>query len=252
MWAIIWREIRLHYTKIYWLISNFASPLFYLLFFGLLFSHAIPRVTLGNKNYQYLHFFIPGLIVMQSFFVLSYTLALVNLDRRTRIIEMIQSTSTHFHEYFWGRIAGVQILIFIKILFLWFVAVIFLKFNTTPIIYLLLVGLTLFISNFIWFNLGFILGLLIKTEDIRDIVIQLSTLPLTFLSNIYYPVNNAPGFLKYIIVINPLTHTTNLIRHALLGIKTISFSSAVILFIYFLIILCLTLFFLRKWPIHNE
>ncbi len=251
MWAILWREFKLHYTKIYWLISNFASPLFYLLFFGLLFSRTIPHVSLGERNFPYLHFFIPGLIVMQSFFVLSYTLALVNLDRRTRIIQMVQSTSTHFHEYFWGRLVGVQFLIFVKIVLLWVVAVLFFEFNVSKPFYIFFFILTISISNFIWFGIGFIGGLIIKTEDIRDIILQLITLPLTFLSNIYYPINNAPGILKYVIEINPLTHATNLIRPALLGISSYNIFSVIILITYFLIVLALIGFFFKKWSLEE-
>lgn len=114
MWPIIWREIKLHYTKPYWLLSNFSSPLFYLLFFGLLFSKAMPGIFLDGKNIPYLHFFIPGLIVMQSFFIFSTTLALVNLDRRTRVIDMINMTATSFFEYFLGRLVSVQGLTFMK------------------------------------------------------------------------------------------------------------------------------------------
>ncbi len=252
MWAIIWREFRLHYTKIYWLISNFTSPLFYLLFFGLLFSKVVPPVSLSNKNFPYLHFFIPGLIVMQSFFVLSYTLALVNLDRRTRILQMVQSTSTHFYEYFWGRLVGVEFLIFVKIAVLGLVAVLFFEFNVSQPFYILLFILTLSISNFIWFGIGFLGGMIIKTEDIRDIILQLVTLPLTFLSNIYYPINNAPGILKYVIEINPLTHTTNLIRPLLLGISPSYVLSVLILIIYFLIVLLLIAFFLKKLALESE
>lgn len=247
MWAIMWREFKLHYTKIYWLISNFISPLFYLLFFGLLFSRAITYVSLGSKYFSYLHFFIPGLMVMQSFFVLSYTLALVNLDRRTGIIQMVRSTSTHFYEYFWGRWIGVQFLIFVKILLLWVIAFLFFDLSVGHPFCVFSVIITLSVSNFIWFSIGFLGGLIIKTEDVRDIILQLISLPLTFLSNIYYPINNAPGILKYIIEINPLTHTTNLIRPALLGISSYNIISALVLIIYFLIVLVLVWFFFRKW-----
>lgn len=247
MWPILWREIRLHYTKPYWLIANFSSPLFYLLFFGLLFSRAVTSIHLFDKTIPYLHFFIPGLIVMQSFFVFSTTLALVNLDRRTRVIEMINMTATGFFEYVMGRLVSVQCLTFMKSLLLWLVAVILLGFPVPGSFLLAVLALVaLIVSNSIWFGLGLALGLTIKTEDIRDIVVQLVILPLSFLSTIYYPVNNAPGILKLVIIINPLTHAANIIRPALLSISALNAESALILFGYFALTAVLAYWFTKK------
>ena len=253
MWPIIWREIKLHYTKPYWLISNFSSPLFYLLFFGLLFSRAMPGISVIGKNIPYLHFFIPGLIVMQSFFIFSTSLALVNLDRRTRVIDMINMTATSFFEYFLGRLVSVQGLTFMKSLLLWLVAVILFGFPVNiPAVAVFLVLIILLMSNFIWFGFGFALGLVIRTEDVRDIVAQLLILPLSFLSTIYYPANNAPGILKIIITINPLTHAANIVRPALLGFGHGPASSILTLAIYLTIVMVILIYFIRRWSATQE
>jgi ABC-type multidrug transport system permease subunit len=253
MWPIIWREVKLHYTKPYWLISNFTSPLFYLFFFGLLFSRAMVGIPMAGKNIQYLHFFIPGLIVMQSFFIFSTTLALVNLDRRTRVIDMINMTATSFFEYFLGRMVSVQGLTFMKSLLLWLVAVILFGFTVIiPMTSVLVVLFVFLISNFLWFGMGFILGLVIRTEDVRDIVAQLLILPLSFLSTIYYPAQNAPGILKIIIAANPLTHAANIIRPALLGIGNGSVRSLYVLLVYLAVVMIILAYFIRRWSATQE
>lgn len=253
MWPIIWREIKLHYTKPYWLLSNFSSPLFYLLFFGLLFSRSMPGIPFVDKNIPYLHFFIPGLIVMQSFFIFSTTLALVNLDRRTRVIDMINMTATSFFEYSLGRMVSVQGLTLMKSLLLWLVAVILFGFpGNIPIAVMVIALIILVLSNSIWFGLGFILGLIIRTEDIRDIVAQLMILPLSFLSTIYYPANNAPGILKIVITANPLTHAANIIRPALLGMGHGLVGSYLVLLGYFVLIMAILSYFIRRWSAYQE
>jgi len=253
MWPIIWREIKLHYTKPYWLLSNFSSPLFYLLFFGLLFSKAMPGILVIGKNIPYLHFFIPGLIVMQSFFIFSTTLALVNLDRRTRVIDMINMTATSFFEYFLGRLVSVQGLTFMKSLLLWLIAVILFGFPANiPVIAVILALIILIMSNIVWFGLGFILGLVIRTEDVRDIVAQLLILPLSFLSTIYYPANNAPGILKIIITANPLTHAANIVRPALLGIGHDPGRSFFTLLIYLVVVVVILIYFIQRWSAYQE
>jgi ABC-2 type transport system permease protein len=247
MLAILWREIRLHYTKPYWLIANFVTPLFYLAFFGVLFSNAINTVTFHGSKFSYLHFFIPGLIAMQSFLSWSHTLALVNLDRRARVLEVISMSSTHLDEYFYGRLIGTQILVIIKTSVLLGFAVIFFNFPVRCVYSIIIFVLLLIISNCIWFNIGFILGFLIRTEDIRDIVMQLITLPLTFLSNIYYPVESLTGILRTIVYANPLTHATTVIRIVLLINGSIQISSIVILSIYFTITIILVYIGLHKF-----
>jgi ABC-2 type transport system permease protein len=252
MRAIIWREIRLHYSKAYWLVSNFIPPFFYLLFFGYMFSTVFQKVSFENKEISYLHFFVPGLIVMQSFMILPYTLSLVNLDRRVKIIDMIHMTATSFYEYFSGRVISTQVLALVKAIILWIVAIFLMHMMSAGVAGIALALVVFMISTFIWFCIGFILGLLIKTEDARDIVMQFLALPLTFLSNIYYPVQTAPGVLKYAIAVNPLTHATNLIRPALLNCPTAeyigkNYISFLALLAYFIVFGILALIMVRQW-----
>lgn len=241
MRAIIWREIKLHYTKPYWLIANFLPPLFYLAFFGLLFSRAITLLSIDGKNFSYLQFFIPGLIVIQSFSIFSSTLALVNLDRRMRIIEIIHSSTTTFLEYHLGRALSVQLLALLKFILLISTALVFIKLPLPGLHNWIFIFIVFIASNLFWFNLGFVVGLLIRTEDIRDIILQLIILPLSFLSNIYYPINNAPPGLKSLILINPLTHITSLIRPLLLSIKVSNYYAIAVLLgcVVFSTIFCL-------------
>jgi ABC-2 type transport system permease protein len=227
-------------------------PFFYLLFFGYIFSTVFQKVEFESRNISYLHFFIPGLIVMQSFLTMPYALSLVNLDRRVKIIDMIHMTATSFHEYFSGRVISAQVLALIKAIILWIVAVLLMCMISTRVEGIVIALIVFVISTFIWFCVGFILGLVIKTEDARDIVMQFLSLPLTFLSNIYYPVMTAPGILKYAIAANPLTHATNLIRPALLNYPTAEYIgknwiSFFVLLAYFVVSALLALIMVRHW-----
>jgi ABC-type multidrug transport system permease subunit len=213
----------------------------------------MPGILLEGNNIPYLHFFIPGLIVMQSFFIFSTTLALVNLDRRTRVIDMINMTATSFFEYFLGRLVSVQGLTFMKSLLLWLVAVILFGFPVNiPVIAVIITLIILLMSNIVWFGLGFILGLVIRTEDVRDIVAQLLILPLSFLSTIYYPAQNAPGILKFIITVNPLTHAANIVRPALLGIGNGPSRSLFTLLFYLTVVMVILIYFIHRWSAYRE
>jgi ABC-type polysaccharide/polyol phosphate export permease len=166
---------------------------------------------------------------------------------------MIYMTATSFFEYFLGRLVSVQGLTFMKSLLLWLVAVILFGFPVNiPGIAVILTLIILLMSNIVWFGLGFILGLVIRTEDVRDIVAQLLILPLSFLSTIYYPANNAPGILKIIITVNPLTHATNIVRPALLGIGNGPGQSLFTLLIYLVVVMVIVIYFIRRWSAYQE
>lgn len=252
MWAILWREIRLHYIKGYWLVANFATPLFYLIFFGFLFSNFIPAVPIGDRVFSYLHFFIPGLLVMQSFQLLSSTLALVNLDRRTGIIDMINMTSSTLTEYYAGRALGAQLQACVKAVLIAVLAATVFRMPLPAAGGLILAIVAFVIGNILWFNVGMVLGLLIKTEDIRDIVLEFLTLPLTFLSNVYYLIGDSAGLLKYIVGANPLTHMVNIIRPALLGLPGTDWTSALVLIGYLAVSTVVAVSFVHRWSAQRE
>lgn len=189
---------------------------------------------------------------MQSFLVWSYTLALVNLDRRTRIIEVVVMSSTRIHEYYYGRLIGTQLLVILKTGVLYFVAAIFFGFSAKTLNAIFVFIILILLSNCLWFNIGFILGFLIKNEDIRDIVMQLITLPLTFLSNIYYPTENLTGILRTMVYVNPLTHATTAIRTALLAEGKIHVNSIMILGTYAVITTILVFINFRKHQLLHD
>jgi ABC-2 type transport system permease protein len=161
-------------------------------------------------------------------------------------------STTSISEYYIGRLVSTQLLVAVKTMVLFFVAVIVFEFPVFSISTLLVFIGLLIVSNYIWFNVGFILGMVIRTEDVRDVIMQLITLPLTFLSNIYYPTQNLTGFLRIIVQYNPLTHVTTAIRTALLAEEQLHHGSCIMLGIYIVVISVVLLLFLKKHIIDHD
>ncbi|MDD5209460.1 MAG: ABC transporter permease [Elusimicrobiales bacterium] len=237
MLAILWRDLKTQYTKVFWLIANFCPPLFYLFFFALIFSSSMKPMMPGGPQTSYLTFFLPGLIIMQSFSVFQTTFSLVHLDKRLKILETIRTTRTTVVEYFFAKSIGAQVLAFARALLVYLIGVVFFHITLSASSFLAL-SLTLLLSNAIWFNLGFVLGFMIETEEKRDIFQQLFTLPVTFLSTIYYSASNVPGGLAAFVRLNPLTAASNLSRGALLDPGFSGRADAYFLSVYLALSLC--------------
>lgn len=213
MLAILWRDFRTQYTRAFWLLANFCSPLFYLVFFAFIFSVSMPGAGGGT---DYLEFFVPGLIAFQSFTAFQSTFALVHLDRRLGILETVRNSRTTIGEYFLAKAAGAKLLALVKALLIYSAGALFfgMEFAARG---LAVLALVIIVSTAFWFFLGFILGFMISTEEKRDIFLQLFILPVSFLSTVYYTAANAPAPLAALIRLNPLTGACNLAREALLG-----------------------------------
>ena len=244
MLAILWRDLKIQYTRVFWLIANFCSPLFYLFFFALMFSSSMSAMDIDGLKINYLKFFLPGLIIFQSFSVFQTTFTLVHLDRRLKILETIKNTNTTITEYFFAKAISAQLLAFAKALLVYLMGIIFfgLEFSAAKMAGLALI---LIVSNALWFNFGFILGISINTEEKRDIFQQLFMLPIVFLSTIYYPNLNAPYGLALIVRANPLTAACNIARSVLLDIHTSSRQDFIYLIAYLLLSFCAAWIFFR-------
>jgi ABC-2 type transport system permease protein len=62
---------------------------------------------------------------------------------------------------------------------------------------------------------GFFISALAKNTNSANIIGQILNFPLQFLGGIYFPVNDVPWFIKWIVIINPITYLASGIRDTL-------------------------------------
>lgn len=216
MLAILWREWKTHLTKPLFILNIFGVPLFFLCFFAVFFSANLPEVVYKNRSLNYIAFFTPGLIAIQSFQTFSRGISLVFFDRKFKIVETILTTPTSIYEYIAGKLVITQLVVIFQA-----ILILSISGNLSSYIYTIsgvcLLVITLLLGTSIWFILGILLGILLHHEDTRDLVIQACLLPITFLSTAYYPLERGPKLLVYITKFNPLTYISDLLRDILTG-----------------------------------
>ena len=178
-------------------------------------EYKVKSEILGSrKGFSYVDFIFPGMIIIAIFFTglfgVSQELAWY---REGKILKRFQltpiSTLNFFFSYFLSRFY----FFILQISFLSFVGKVIYKSSVNPfsfyfIFYVFLTMLT--ISTF-----GFFISALAKNTNSANIIGQILNFPLQFLGGIYFPVNDVPWFIKWIVIINPITYLASGIRDTL-------------------------------------
>ncbi|MGC9093880.1 MAG: ABC transporter permease [Bacteroidota bacterium] len=222
---ILWRECKVNLTNKSRVANNFLNPVIALVLFAAMFSVYIARVPYGNTSLRFVDFFIPGLLTMQVFALFSTTFSLVRLDNVSGFLTNIAISKTGLHSYYVGSLLANMLVTILRIIILVAVARLAVGSPLPPSLWnVAIVLLAVCIGSVLWYSLGFVCGLLIKREDIRDILFSLVTLPMTFASSVYYNVDRVSPSLRKIALLNPLTYNCDVIREAFFFDKPLPWS----------------------------
>jgi ABC-2 type transport system permease protein len=251
MYPTLWREFKQSFANLLRLVTHIAPPVFLLLFFAVVFSTNIRGINFQGIQVSYIQFFVPGLIAYLTFLLFALTFALVRLDRSSRITAVIAISPTPFVTYFGARLIANICTTLLKVVVVGFLAFL-LSGSLVPFTWS---NMSLFLSGLIlgaifWSSLGFIASAFITREDMRDIVFLLLTMPITFASSMYYNLDQAPGFIKLISSINPLTYTSDILRQSFLVTNPVGWTHDFLcLTVSALIVSSLAVFSLRRLAI---
>ncbi|HTP67233.1 MAG TPA: ABC transporter permease [Geobacteraceae bacterium] len=195
--------------KLGYLFSAMLVPLIYLMVFGYGLGRNV-RLSGGN----YLSFLIPGLVAMSSM-TNSYTwvASALNLNRlyfKTFQV-LIQAPVTAGAIMLGEVLAGMAKGLFAASLLILMGICAPSSFHLTP----LLVVATL-LNSFMFACLGVVIGMLAKSHEDTSTYNNFLILPMSFFSGTFFPLNGLPPFLKWIILVLPLSHTNVVIRKAAL------------------------------------
>ena len=71
-----------------------------------------------------------------------------------------------------------------------------------------------FITSISWICIGIAVGALVNSYSMRDLVTRLTALPVLLSAPLFYRLDRAPGYLRYISDVNPLTYEVSWLRDA--------------------------------------
>ena len=232
------REIR-RYLRIW--VQTLVPPAVTMSLYFVIFGSLIgPRI--GSMNgFDYIQFMIPGLIMM-SVITNSYAnvvSSFFGVKFQRSIEELLVSPMPAFIILLGFIIGGVSRGILVGIV----VYLVSLFFYPDFTIHNLPLTLGVLVLTAILFSLmGFINAIFADTFDDISVVPTFVLTPLIYLGGVFYSISILPEIWQKVSLINPMLYVVNTFREGMLGISDIDVTSALLMQLFFIIILNIFLF----------
>lgn len=219
MIAIVWKEFKTFSTSALSMVFHFMTPLFLLVFFATVFSKNLNTYSFGGGEVAYLDFFTPGLAGYVTFMTFMMALTFIRHDRASGVLGIIVLAQGGLGRYIGGKMIAQTIFNLLKVGALICLSLLIsgnaVALGKTPNLGAFLIAVLL--GTIIWLSLGLTVALILKRDEMREIIVMLVSMPLVFSSSMYYDISHAPAWIRAISMVNPLTYTCNVARQAYLN-----------------------------------
>ncbi|HEY6252871.1 MAG TPA: ABC transporter permease [Candidatus Angelobacter sp.] len=197
-----WREIVRFYRQPARVVGVIISPLLFWVVIGAGFGTSLQTRATGQENY--LNYFFPGALIMIVLFTSIFTMLSVIEDRNHGFLLSVLVAPVSRSGIVLGKVLGGTTLSAIQgLLFLVFAPVIGIRIGVEQFVIVLLV---VFLTAFALTALGFVIAWRMESSQGFHAIINLFLIPLWLLSGALFPVSGASGWIKWLMVINPLTY----------------------------------------------
>jgi ABC-2 type transport system permease protein len=190
-----------------------AQPLLFWLFLGAGFGGSFRPA--GMENVTYLEYFYPGVMLMMMLFASIFSSITIIEDRDAGFLQGVLVAPVSRMAIVLGKVLGATSIAMIQTLIFTFAAP-FLGLNLgAGALALLLMG---FLLTGIGFSaLGFLLAWGMKSTSAFHAVMMVFLMPLWMLSGALFPIGNVPGWMKAVMLANPVSHALVIIRAPFYG-----------------------------------
>jgi ABC-2 type transport system permease protein len=214
VYAIWYREtVRFSRERTRWL-GMITQPLFYLVLVGYGISSAMTfRQTPAGPGVSYLAFMYPGILGMSILFMSLFSAIGIIWDREFGFLkEVLVAPAPR-----WAAAAGKALGIATVAVFQTAVLLLLTPIAHVPVGPVMIVE-TLMVASGIGFTLG-CLGILVagrmQSLESFQLIMNVLTLPMFFLSGALYPLHGLPGWLSALAHIDPLTYGVDALRNVI-------------------------------------
>jgi len=196
-----------------WELGDYSiQPIMFVLLFTYVFGGAIAESTGA-----YLTFALPGIIVMNMFFVTMYVGTGLNTDLTKGVFDRLRSLPIARWAPLAGRIIADQAKQAWSIALLLGVGTVLgFRIGTNVVALLAAVALLLgFALAFSWVSVW--MGMVAKDPEKMQLFGFTALFPMTMVSNVFVPIETMPGWLQAWVKINPVRHLADAARGLLIG-----------------------------------
>lgn len=208
-YTLWWREIVRFYRQRTRVIGVIASPLLFWLVIGSGFGTSFRSGDAAGQQH-YLDYFYPGALIMIVLFTSIFTMMSVIEDRKEGFLLSVMVAPVPRSAIVLGKVLGGTTLSAIQ-------GLIFLAFAPFVGVHMtiegfLLITLVVFLVSFALTALGFAIAWPMDSTQAFHAIINLFLIPLWLLSGALFPLSGASGWLRVLMLINPLTYGVEALR----------------------------------------
>lgn len=196
-----------------WELGDFSfQPIMFLLLFTYVFGGAI-----GGTPGKYLTFALPGIIVMNMLFVTMYVGMGLNTDLTKGVFDRLRSLPVARWAPLSGRITADLVKQAWSIALLLGVgAVLGFRVGTSlPAVLWAVALILIFALAFSWVTV--LVGVVAKDPEQVQLFGFTALFPVTFVSNVFVPVETMPGWLQVVVKVNPISLLSDAARGLMVG-----------------------------------
>ncbi|WP_112182363.1 ABC transporter permease [Paraliobacillus zengyii] len=201
------------------LIGSFAMPFMFLILFGSGMSGALSSMLEGNASgpladFDFVEFMFPGIIGMTVFNTAIFSSLSVVQDKEFGYMrEILVSPMSRVTIAIGKVLGGSTVAVFQGLMMLLFVPFIGVSITLSMVLQLIPV---MFLVAFAISSIGLLIASSLKTSQGFQMVVQILIFPMLFLSGALFPLSGMPGWMDFIVKINPLTYSVDMFKKIIL------------------------------------
>ena len=222
----LWRrELVRFYRQKARVVGVIASPLLFWLVLGSGFSKTFQSHGAGSvaaESTHYLSYFFPGAIIMIVLFTAIFSMMSLIQDRNEGFLLSVLASPVSRSAIVLGKVLGGATLAAIQgWVFLVFCPLAGVHTTAVGILYAML---AIALTSFSLTALGFVIAWPMDSTQAFHAIINLVLIPLWLGSGALFPVSGASGWLRFLMLLNPLTYGVDMLRNGLFPTEFTTFS----------------------------
>src|SRR5258708_6223297 len=212
---VLWlRQLKRYSRSHSRIVGSLGQPVLFLFALGFGFGPSVSKAGGGN----YMNFLAPGVISQGILFTAVFSGIELIWDRQFGFLKETLVAPVGRFEIMLGRTLGGATIAFLQGLII-FILTLFFGFRPQNIASLFPALAIMFLAALFFTALGTAIASLLQDFQGFQLIMNFLVMPMFFLSGSLFPLDSAPGFLKIISFIDPLSYCVDGLRSSLIGVS---------------------------------
>lgn len=191
-------------------LGRLIEPLAYLVFMVVGIGASMKTVAFDGREISYLQFVLPGILALLPVRVGISTVSEFSNDRKWGVYAFARSTGVGPAGYLLSLIIAAVVFCYVQAAAVLVFGALLGGIGHVGPTLLLLVLMPVLVA--FWVLFGAAIGALVNSYAQRDLIVNLSSLPIILAAPLFYSLDGAPSYLRALAAINPLSYQVNLAR----------------------------------------